>query len=243
MQARQAACHDARTLRFSTYAKELPPIPAAIAWGAAVKDWPMLGNNRFGDCAFAGAAHIEQQFAGANGKSFVPAEADVLNDYSAVTGFDPDKPYTDRGTFLLDALNYWRKTGVCGGRKIDAYVMAKHDDPDQIRAAIYLFGAAYVGVQLPMSAFDQKVWDIQGSMFNPDNKPGSAGGHCVCLVGYDADGPICITWGQVKRMTWRWWLQYADEAYACVSHNWYPTGIAPNNFNYVQLQADAAAFG
>jgi hypothetical protein len=40
-------------------------------------------------------------------------------------------------------------------------------------------------------------------------------------VGYDKDYITCITWGAVKRMTWRFWAQCADECYAILGKDWH----------------------
>ena len=45
-------------------------------------------------------------------------------------------------------------------------------------------------------------------------KPGSWGGHCVYIVGYTSQGPVCVTWGRKQQMTWEFWFAYADECYA-----------------------------
>ena len=56
--------------------------------------------------------------------------------------------------------------------------------PD-VATAIWLFGGAYIGVELPISAQTQDVWDVPANL-TPDDEPGSWGGHAVYLVGYEA---------------------------------------------------------
>ena len=55
--------------------------------------------------------------------------------------------------------------------------------PD-IATAIWLFGGAYIGVELPVTAQKQDVWDVPANP-GPNDEPGSWGGHAVYLVGYD----------------------------------------------------------
>jgi hypothetical protein len=132
-------------------------------------------------------------------------------------------------------LNYWRKEGVCGGRKISAFTQVDHRNIKQLEASIFLLGASYVGVQIPNDITgDETIWDNQDGQIS--------GGHCVCLVGYDQDYLIAISWGKVIRISHSWWLKYADEAWSVLSAHWYPSGFAPNHFNYAQLHADVAAF-
>ena len=54
----------------------------------------------------------------------------------------------------------------------------------QIATAIWLFGGAYIGVELPIRAQNQDVWDVPANP-GPDDEPGSWGGHAIYLVGYD----------------------------------------------------------
>jgi hypothetical protein len=56
--------------------------------------------------------------------------------------------------------------------------------PNPIALAIWLFGGAYIGVELPIRAQHQDVWDVPAHP-GPDNEPGSWGGHAVYLVGYE----------------------------------------------------------
>jgi hypothetical protein len=53
-----------------------------------------------------------------------------------------------------------------------------------VAAAIWLFGGAYIGVELPITAQNQDVWDVPAKP-GPKDEPGSWGGHAVYLVGYD----------------------------------------------------------
>jgi hypothetical protein len=55
--------------------------------------------------------------------------------------------------------------------------------PD-IATAIWLFGGAYIGVELPIRAQNQDVWDVPANP-GPEDEPGSWGGHAIYLVGYD----------------------------------------------------------
>jgi hypothetical protein len=160
--------------------------------------------------------------------------------YSALTGFDPTDPNTYNGTVMLDALNYWRRTGIAG-HQIMAYAACEPGNIEHIKDSIHLFAAAYVGMSLPRSAQGQRVWSVPVQGPVGDGTAGSWGGHCVPIIAYSPRRLICVTWGQLKAMTWRFFRAYCDEAYAVLSEDWLRQDrTAPNGFDLAELQKDLA---
>lgn len=235
---KRPAKHDPRTLRLAAYLPaELPPIPQEHAWSPAVDSWPMFRNDTVGDCTCAGAAHQIRTWTGnENPPSAALTDADVIAMYAAVTGYNEADPSTDQGAYLLDVLKYWRSTGIAS-HKIAAFAQVPLKE-DLVRAAIYLFGGLYVGLLLPISAQEQAVWDVETTA--GDGQPGSWGGHCVVVIDYDADGLTCVTWGELRRMTWAFFATYCDEAYAIVSPDWIQDEQSPSGLDLAALQADLA---
>jgi hypothetical protein len=235
---KKPAHHDPRTLQMANYL-ELPAIPATQDWTKkAASNWGMMLNDKLGDCTCAAVGHIIQAWsANAEAKEIVLPDQAILKTYEAVTGYRPDDPSTDRGAVELDVLRYWRKTGV-GGYKIDAFVALEPKNHAHIQAAVDLFGGAYIGLALPLSAQTQKVWSVPPGGPSGNAAPGSWGGHAVVVEAYDAHGLTIITWGQPKRMTWSFWDAYCDEAYACLSELWAGKKPAPSGFNLAALKGD-----
>ena len=233
--------HDPRTFQLAKYiSSALPAAPAAQCWSAKVKGWPMYMNDKIGDCAIAGPAHMVEAWT-ANASNLIQvADADVLKAYEDVGGYRPGKPSTDGGCVLMDVLKYWRTTGI-GGHKIGAFASVSPHSSAYVQDAIFLFGGLNTGFALPVTAQNQSVWDVvAGASHNPDAKPGSWGGHCVNIVDYDARSLTCVTWGALKKMTWAFFKAYADEAYAILSNDFINGGKAPNGFDLASLQADLA---
>jgi hypothetical protein len=228
---------DVRTLALGRYidTAELPPPPDAFDEAARVGDWPMYANDRVGDCTTAAAGHmIEAWTAAAHGSALEISERAVLDAFDAVKVVDPLTG--EEGAIELDVLVYWRKHGI-GGHRIGAFARLPVHDHAIVRAAAWLFGGVYVGLQLPLSARDQEVWDWTGSL-SGDARPGSWGGHAVDVVAYDAAGLTVVTWGRLKRMTWSFWDRYCDEAYALLSQDFLEAGRAPNGFDLRALEQD-----
>jgi hypothetical protein len=203
-------------------------------------------------------------------------DSTLLQYYEQWDGYNPADPSTDQGGVELNVLNDWRQQGFAG-RTLDAYVaidLAARQTGNAVRAnliqsAIYLFGGAYIGVELPVTAQTQDVWDVT-SEDDPNAAPGSWGGHAVYLAGYDlpvttagvttpalhappllnqegssgAANPgtlTCITWGQPKKMTLAWFEKYCSEAYALVSKDWLnASGVSPSGFDLAALENDLA---
>ena len=194
---------------------ELPAPPSAMDWQANDIVWPMYGNDMWGDCVWAETGHaINQATFYATGREIEPTDEDILKGYSDVTGFDPNAGAsgsnpTDNGTYLQDAMNYWRKTGIAG-HQIVAYASLDVANLDEVKQAIALFGSISIGMNFPASAMRQfnagETWDVvRGSKIE--------GGHCVLGGAYDENGVGIVTWGAETRMTWKFWQKYVDEAW------------------------------
>jgi hypothetical protein len=213
---------DPRTLRLAAYTTpELPEPPPAVNWTKQVRTWPLYRNNMIGDCVPVSCAHLVQGWTrNASGAEHVIGEDDVVRAYSAISGYDPATGANDHGCRSLDALNYWRNTGI-GGRSIAAYMRLDHLDLAEVRTAIHLFGGVFLAAQLPRAAdaqFDaRQTWTVQRG---PAGRRGSWGGHAMRCGAYGTKGVTVSTWGRTQTATWGWWNAYAAEAYAVVSTDW-----------------------
>lgn len=227
----------------ATYLTALPSAPPMRHWSAKVDPhWGMMLNDQLGDCTCAAAAHLIQSWTANETKEQTLSDQAVLAAYKAVGGYNPSDPTTDQGAVELDVLNYWRNTGV-GGVKIDAFVALEPRNHDHVRAAIDMFGGAYIGLALPISAQNQRVWSVppSGTASRTPGEVGSWGGHAVVALDYDWRGVTCVTWGELKLMTWRFWDSYCEEGYALLCSLWTASGRSPSGFRYDTLKADLAA--
>ena len=230
--------HDIRTLRLADYmTAELPTPPQESFYQAKVPSWPMYLNDSLGDCVCAAAGHmIEQWTAYGATPEVTPEDTQILTAYEQIGGYVPGDPSTDNGCDMLTACNYWRQTGIAG-HKIAAFISIDPTKLSELRTAIFLFGNVYLGIQLPVSAQGQEKWVVDGTTGN--NAPGSWGGHCIPLVGYNPNIFMCVTWGAELNMATDYPPTYADEAYAILTHDWIKkNGEAPSGFDLTQLQAD-----
>jgi hypothetical protein len=228
---------DVRTLSLARYVDpaRLPQPPPALDLADRVDAWPMYANDRIGDCTTAAAAHmIEAWTAEATGVAVEVTESSVLRAFDRVKIVDPLSG--EEGAVELDVLRDWRSHGV-GRHRIGAYARVSTRDHHLVRAATWLFGGLYIGLQLPLSAQEQATWDWRGSLSGAD-RPGSWGGHAVDVVRYADAGLTVVTWGQLQEMTWSFWDRYCDEAYCILSHDFLVGDLAPNGFDLGALRRD-----
>lgn len=206
------------------------PPPTLDRYSAISADsWGMDGNgpdptnppdvpDGAGDCTIADVDHETKLVEVAAGNAEVSSTAtEALAGYSAVTGFNPADPSTDQGAEMQDVRSYWQKTGFrLGGttHKILLFAELHQQDTDLIKWALDQFGAIGLGINFPVSAMDQfnagEPWDVV-------KDAQIEGGHAIALVGYDTDFWYVVTWGQVQKVTPKFFAEYVGEAWAALT--------------------------
>ena len=244
---------NAPKLKFKDYldlATLLPTLPAEFGHENFISSnaWGMLGNDTLGDCVEAGMCHETMlwhaEAAGATTATVVPfTTANATAIYSAITGYKPNHPNTDKGTDMAVAAAYRRKTGIAdaNGRlhKIDAYLALTAGNLQEHLLAAYLFGAVGVGIEFPNYAMDQfnagKPWDVEQVY------PTIEGGHYVPIVAYRGGNLEVVTWGRTQEMTPAFFQKFNDESYVYLSEETLSNDKTPEGFNLAQLKADLKA--
>lgn len=205
--------------------------------------WGMAKNDEFGDCVFAGGAHEHMLLSTVGGKPAKFSDASILKAYSDVTGFNPSKPETDRGTLVIPALDYRRTVGMKDTKgvvhKIEGHAtihtaLGGYADLELLSQAIYLFGVVGVGIELPAYAMDQfkagKPWDVQ------TKNTRILGGHYIPIVGMMLGKFVCVTWGKLQLITPRFLARYCDEAHAIFDTEFLKKGKSPEGVDLKGLQ-------
>jgi hypothetical protein len=245
---KRPATHDAKDLVFAKYVKatEIPPAPEQFGHETLFpsKGWGMLGNDEWGDCAWAGPGHETMLLTKEGGKPATFTTAGVLSDYSAGTGFDPNagppnNNPTDKGSNVREVLSYRRKTGIVDSNgkrhKIGAFVKLDTGNLVEVYQAMFLFQAVGIGLRFPNFAMDQfhagKPWDVVAGAPEPEE------GHYVCCVAKRQNIDV-VTWGALQQMTVPFFETYCDEAWAYISTEQLEKDHDPNGFSLEQLKAD-----
>lgn len=240
---KRPAVFDSRTLRFGQYlSTRLPAPPNAVDWGKNVSSWPMYLNDKYGDCTCAAVGHMIENWTAAVGKEKSPTDAQILKFYEHFT-----TPGPENGCNMLGVLKYWRTTGL-GGDKVMAFAQLEPRNVNEVKDAVSIFGGCYIGVELPkfaLSGSDLSTipWVVPPQGPIGDAAPDPNGGHCIPAVAYDSRNIYVVTWGMVKSMSWQFYVDYADEAYAVLSNDFLSKNKTPDGFDLDQLRQDLAEIG
>jgi hypothetical protein len=250
----------AKDLKLSSYVAdkgrliESAQVPAASNWSAMpawtgapqTPDADPLGNDRAGDCVFAGPGHMVRMIGQLTGKALSPTSADVLEAYSRYTGYDPATGENDNGFRVREMLGIWQREGLFGTKAV-AYALVGND-PDEKAIASWLGCGLIGGYSLPLSAQTQvdatgrQLWYVPVGGFPSGQGPGSWGGHCIWS---DAPSPSLDggnSWGEQTYWTQEWDRACCDERWVVLVDAWVDAiGRAPNGFAIEDLLADVRA--
>jgi hypothetical protein len=198
-----------------------------------VPNWYMLGNDRYGDCTFAGAYHAKMAVAQIDGiKESLLSDEEVVKAYLEYTNGQ------DQGAVEADLLAHWEQNGLFGS-KIAAYAPTDHKDFDEIKSVVNTFGFCYIGILVPAPCQQQfaehKPWDLTGTPADEQIE----GGHCVIIVGYDEDMFYVVTWGEIQAVTKQWLQTYLEETWAIITPEAVKAGKI-RDFRLEDLKADIA---
>ncbi|MDQ6720491.1 MAG: hypothetical protein M3003_06825 [Candidatus Dormibacteraeota bacterium] len=181
------------------------------------------------NCTCAALGHCEQVWTANSGSELIVTTEQVVEFATFCNAL--------QGANMLDVLNKYLTRGIAGDKGL---AFAAFDaSPQLLRYAIATFGAAYIGVGLPVLAQSQDIWDFVDH--SNGNEPNSWGGHAISVHAYEPGRYGLITWGQPKWMTELFFTKYCDEAYVILSQDWIDAqGKAPSGFDMAALKADLA---
>ena len=220
------------------FVEPLPAPPERCDWSKSRAEWGMMDNDKVGCCTIAAMGHLFQVWTlNARGRMWTPHDSVILREYEEITGYDPRDPKSDKGAACTDVLTYVTTNGF-DGWTIAGFGKVNLSDIRHIKQCIANFGGAYIGIALPRSIKGQRIWDVAGVNMTGDNAPGSLGGHCVNIVGYDGDHVYIMTWGSIQPATWRFISVYCDEIFVILAQTWQHGGKTPVGLSLESLAAN-----
>jgi hypothetical protein len=190
-------------LRLSRYLRAtLPTPPTSCDYSSlalsSLRD--IMGNDQFGDCVLASANHVQGVVTGNAGALVQAALTEILAQYTAITGFDPNNPATDQGTDEVTALNWYCAHGFANGVKPLGWIYVDGSNQVEVRTAIDLFEHLIICAGLP----DPWVTPFpNGDGFNWDAaNPNPSNGHSFMAFGFDSSGVKIDTWALFGHLTY-----------------------------------------
>jgi len=222
----------------------VPAHPAAEDYLAALGGgWQMLGNDQYGDCVAVTWANVRRLVTSTlTAKSNYPGLDQVIALYKTQ---NPGFPAQDDGMDIQTVLEYLAKTGGPDGVKAVAFAQVDHANPDEVKAALAIFGYVWTGVNVTQANMDEfnarQPWDRNAASQ-------VIGGHSIITGGYGQPGPgplggneRFITWAQETSFTDAFWANQVEEAWVCI----WPEHLGQKEFlagiNLTQLAADYQA--
>ena len=208
----------------------VPEHPAAADYLAALHGgWEMLGNDSAGDCVAVTWANVRRLVTATLATENYPSQAEVWKVYKTQNpDFNPDGDPNvngpgspaDQGMDIQTLLEYLVKTGGPDGVKAVGFASVNLSDPDEVKAAIAIFGYVWTGLNVLDANMDEfntdRPWDyVAGSPLD--------GGHSVVTGGYGAPGAGSlggderfITWAEETSFTDAFWSHETEEAWVVI---------------------------
>lgn len=215
-------------------------VPTVFGHQDKVSSWGMLGNDRYGDCAWASSAHEVMVQNAANGRTVNFTDANVLSDYSAGTGFNENDPSTDQGTNMYDLYQYRLKTGIVDStgtrHKLAAFMEIEPTSQAELAAAAYTLGVAGIGIKVYDWAQQQFA---DGQAWSYKRGGNLEGGHAIPVVGRNAAGNwLVVTWGQIQEMTPAFFSKMVTSVFVGVTQDYLTGDKSPEGLDSQKLIAD-----
>ena len=215
----------------SVYAHgKLPAPPPSVAVPHA--DYPIDGNDQYGDCTIAGVAHLIAAWNAQTGQNDpVPTGDEVVQEYFTLSGGQ------DTGLNELDVLKTWHQSGLFGER-IAGYAPVNPQSVLGLHQAVAFYGGCYLGIECPESAQEQFQ---AGQPWTYDPSSPVEGGHCIVALGYTVSGSLlCATWGGIAEVTPGFLAHFLDEAWVILPNQIVEARKDALGIDLATLQADLA---
>jgi len=200
----------------------------------------MFSNDQIGCCVVASIAHTLMNVTAHTGEVVVPTDQEVIEFYSAISGYVPGDEATDNGAAITDGLAHWQSVGI-SGHKILGWAQIDVTNHTQVMLGNYIFGGVDIGFNVPQFAMEEVADMSDWTMMQADTN--IIGGHSVPVMAHGNKGCACITWAKIQRMSWDFFSAYCDEGYCIITEDWLrqADGLTPSGFDLDALKADLLA--
>jgi hypothetical protein len=201
----------------------------------------MFCNDKLGDCAIAGSIEEVRLANALRGVTVNFTDETAIENYSAITGYNPDDPQSDAGTDVHQLYDYRKTTGIVDAdgnyHKIVAYAGLTPGDFDELLIALSLFDMVGIGIQVPDYCQDQfeagEPWHVEAGRHSIE------GGHYIPIVGAtDANTAQLYTWGAKQGITSPFYSAFNTVAVVALTEELFTNDKTPEGIDLAKLQAD-----
>lgn len=232
-----------RVMLRSYFTSDLPSVDSlTFPFGHADEIQPeMFMNDTLGDCAIAGSIE-EVRLANALRGVTVPfTDQTAVENYSAITGYNPGDPSSDAGTDVHELYDYRKTTGIVDAdgnyHKIVAYAGLTPGNFGELLIALSLFDMVGIGIQVPdycEAQFESgQPWHLEHGIHPIE------GGHYIPIVGAtDINTAQLYTWGAKQGITDQFYAKFNTVAVVALTDELFTAGKTPEGVDMQKLAAD-----
>jgi hypothetical protein len=236
-----------RVMLASYFTSDLPSVASLkFPFGHADKIEPqMFMNDQLGDCAIAGSIEEVRLANALRGVTVNFTDQTAVENYSAITGYNPDDPNSDAGTDVHDLYDYRKSTGIVdadgNSHKIVAYAGLTPGNWNELLVALSLFDMVGIGIEVPDYCEAQfeagQPWHIKRGFHSIE------GGHYISVCGaLDKQTAQLYTWGAVGGITAPFYAKYNTVAVVALTEELFADGKTIDGIDMAQLAHDLPEF-
>lgn len=232
---RKPAVRPAALKDLSIYATGPLPTPPATVEVPGQKDigayYPMDGNDRYGDCTIAGAAHLVEGWDLLSGAhEYLPSSAEVVEVWRELNGD------TEEGLVEAEVLKHWQTVGLFG-EKIAGYAPVSSTSLLEWHQAIAFYGGMYLGINVGQPQQEQFSRGEEWTWVDGQEEDG----HCVVALGYGPHGGLHVaTWGGIAVLSPGFLAHGLEEAWAVLPQQMVEARGDSLGIDLAALQSDLA---
>ena len=217
------------------YTSDLPTVdslPQQFGHANAIKP-QMFMNDQLGDCAIAGSIEEVRLANALRGVTVNFTDETAVQNYSAITGYNPADPSSDQGTDVHQLFDYRKTTGIVDAdgnyHKVVAYAGLTPGDFDELLVALSLFDMVGIGIEVPdycEAQFESRQpWHL---LHGPHR---IEGGHYISVCGAtDRNTAQLYTWGAVGGITRPFYAKFNTVAVVALTEELFADGSAGVDF-------------
>lgn len=215
---------DKRDLPFRAVARQLASVgkllvPKFHFDNRFMTRWPMLGNDRYGCCTFAGIVRIMMNNARRRGKTLAVEDKHVINAY---LDYNDGK---DDGGIPVEVLTYMKNVGIRlddgTHLKVEAFARVDNRDVYEWKSAIQTFGHLYVAAGLPARLDEDRDSRLELTPFDKRDRrdePRSMGGHAYDIFGFQNREQFAVMWTDDLIEELDWTNYYREEGWVFIDN-------------------------